>query len=770
MPMRYEPEQTLAAFEALVNPSGNITEVQNFLDEYFLPVGSDLVSWIPPDYSPEPPIVQDMSDSYYYKNFTRDINALWLVLGRNITDAVVEHPERHSFLPLAHPMVVPGGRFRESYYWDTWWIMRGLLVCDMNTTAYYVLDNLMHEVETFGFVPNGARIYYLDRSQPPVLSQMIVDYLTYNIFHFNLSNANTGNAPVLTPFLSDLVTRGISILETEYAWWMNVSYTQHAIPFTMSSDVLHPEDEPFLNPNRQATITVYLNRYHSNASSPRPESYTEDYYNSLFDIRSTEEVNTFYHNVRAGAESGWDFSSRWIAGLTNISYIATTDIIPVELNCFLYKLEFNIAYLLSLQASQLPDYAILERQALEKKAMNYTAQARLRYYGIQSFLFDNSSYHWRDYNLSSRSFAQRNVTFNQQGEEITSYSTVAYWLPLWAEIYPDMNVSIPTQVQSLFPPTNGSTPTPTNQTQSLTTLPICEQLVRSFTESGLLQVAGVLTTTAQESGQQWDAPNAWPPLVFLLIEGMQFLSKNAFSYSPTTTTTTTSASSIQYCLSAGYIAGNITENWLWTNYLAYNSTQFMYEKYNAYELGIGGGGGEYVPQIGFGWTNGVALLLINDTYRSNASNIRHHDDVLTDDTYIINNADDDDNNLPISVGAVVATVLLPLFFIGVAIFGVLYCYKKRDEMGGENGSMLGSPMLMASTAEIVSPIAATTATITDPRYPQGGNTVRVGEVDREGIEQTEARSQSVQLVDQRHVSMEVADTRASVATVTALPV
>jgi hypothetical protein len=74
--MRYEPEQTLAAFEALVNPSGNITELENFLDDYFLPVGSDLVSWVPPDYSSEPPIVQDMSDSYFYKNFTRDINAL----------------------------------------------------------------------------------------------------------------------------------------------------------------------------------------------------------------------------------------------------------------------------------------------------------------------------------------------------------------------------------------------------------------------------------------------------------------------------------------------------------------------------------------------------------------------------------------------------------------------------------------------------------------------------------------------------------------------
>jgi hypothetical protein len=156
-------------------------------------------------------------------------------------------------------------------------------------------------------------------------------------------------------------------------------------------------------------------------------------------------------------------------------------------------------------------------------------------------------------------------------------------------------------------------------------------------------------------------------------------------------------------------------------------------------------------------------LLINGTYRSNASNLRHHDDILNDDTYIVTNTDDDGSNLPISVGAMVETVLLPLFFIGVAIFGVLYCYKKKNEMGGET-SMLGLPMLEGSTSEIVSPIAATTATISDSRYPRSSDTERAGE----GIQLT--GEHSTQLVDQRHVSLEVTDTRASVATVTALPV
>lgn len=69
-------------------------------------------------------------------------------------------------------------------------------------------------------------------------------------------------------------------------------------------------------------------------------------------------------------------------------------------------------------------------------------------------------------------------------------------------------------------------------------------------------------TTTVSSGQQWDAPNAWPPLVLLLIEGLMTLKVD----------------------SAVSMATNITNNWLNTNYVAYNETGYMYEKYNAYEV------------------------------------------------------------------------------------------------------------------------------------------------------------------------------------------
>ena len=84
---------------------------------------------------------------------------------------------RFSILRKKNPFVVPGGRFRESYYWDSYWIVLGLLACDMTSTAKGLVQNLLDDVSIYGFVPNGGRIYYLNRSQPPLLSDMVVALL-----------------------------------------------------------------------------------------------------------------------------------------------------------------------------------------------------------------------------------------------------------------------------------------------------------------------------------------------------------------------------------------------------------------------------------------------------------------------------------------------------------------------------------------------------------------------------------------------------------------
>jgi len=125
----------------------------------------------------------------------------------------------------------------------------------------------------------------------------------------------------------------------------------------------------------------------------------------------------------------------------------------------------------------------------------------------------------------------------------------------------------------------------------------------SLQSSQLLQIGGLLTSTEQ-TGQQWDFPNSWPPLVFMIQQGLLKTSLQSLQDFPTQSSQNLAAD----------MARNISDLWLATNYAGYSNTSYMFEKYDAMIYGGGGGGGEYTPQVGFGWTNGVALALLNQTY------------------------------------------------------------------------------------------------------------------------------------------------------------
>ncbi|VDK54978.1 unnamed protein product, partial [Gongylonema pulchrum] len=78
-----------------------------------------------------------------------------------------KYPERHSLIHVNHDFIVPGGRFIEFYYWDAYWIIKGLLISGLEQNVWMMIDNFAQCVKRFGFVPNGGRVYYLRRSQPP---------------------------------------------------------------------------------------------------------------------------------------------------------------------------------------------------------------------------------------------------------------------------------------------------------------------------------------------------------------------------------------------------------------------------------------------------------------------------------------------------------------------------------------------------------------------------------------------------------------------------
>jgi alpha,alpha-trehalase len=245
MPLKTSPEEVITAFNAIPDKTDQQL-LQIFLNEYFDEAGSDLNIWEPSDLQELPAFLDTIKDPAY-KQWGSDLNQLWKLLGRQVNESVIEYPERHTFLPRRYPMVVPGGRFRESYYWDSWWIVRGLLVCDMPTTAEYVLRNLLDDVTNFGFVPNGGRIYYLDRSQPPLLAEMAVSIIEYYGW-----DSTKGR---------ELLGEVYPILQGEYAWWMNPE-SGHVLNISL------PEDE--------TRTYVTLNHYYSNETTPRPESYLQD--------------------------------------------------------------------------------------------------------------------------------------------------------------------------------------------------------------------------------------------------------------------------------------------------------------------------------------------------------------------------------------------------------------------------------------------------------------------------------------------------------------
>src|SRR5216683_4709983 len=82
--------------------------------------------------------------------------------------------QAQGLLYLPRPYVVPGGRFNEMYGWDSFFIQMGLLRDGELTLAKDMADNFLHEIRAYGKILNANRTYYLTRSQPPFLTQMVL--------------------------------------------------------------------------------------------------------------------------------------------------------------------------------------------------------------------------------------------------------------------------------------------------------------------------------------------------------------------------------------------------------------------------------------------------------------------------------------------------------------------------------------------------------------------------------------------------------------------
>ena len=277
---------------------------------------------------------------------------------------------RSSLLPLPHPYVVPGGRFREIYYWDSYFTMLGLVASGRMERVRGMIDNFAYLADRYGFIPNGNRSYYLTRSQPPFFSSMLALL------------AQEEGIDAALPYLGPL--------RTEYAFWMN-GETGLSLPGTAEEHVVRLDDGHVLN------------RYWDRKAVPRPESFREDYL--LAQQLPPGERPSLYRNLRAAAASGWDFSSRWYAPQADgLPATATTRIVPVDLNALLYHAERTLARL----------YAARDQHRL---AAAFRQKASRRKQAIMRYLWDEERGFFYDYNF-------------RRGER-TNAVTMAAFFPLY---------------------------------------------------------------------------------------------------------------------------------------------------------------------------------------------------------------------------------------------------------------------------------------------------------------------------------------------------
>jgi alpha,alpha-trehalase len=426
------------------------------------------------------------------ENVITHIKNLWKILKRE-QDAPVNGS---TLLPLPNSYIVPGGRFREVYYWDSYFTMLGLKESGENEMIENMVNNFAYLISQYGHIPNGNRSYYLSRSQPPFFALML-----------DILASIKGNY-VYATFLP--------ALQKEYEYYTDqTAATKHVVKMPDGST---------------------LQRYYDRDDIPRQESYREDVL--LADtawarlVRAGQNSKTVsegdfkknkYRDLRSCAESGWDFSSRWFADGKTLATIQLTKYIPVDLNCLLYHLERTLA-----RANKESGELV--------KAKYYNDIAEKRKKAINKYCWSPASNWYVDYVIDTK----------KQSTELTLAGMSPFFL----------NVA------------------DTNKMK----------MAKIVLEKKFLK-AGGLTATLKNTGEQWDAPNGWAPLMWIAIDGLENYKQSA-------------------------LAKEISKRWVDLNVKVFKRTGKLMEKYNVVDTHLDAGGGEYDSQDGFGWTNAVLITLI----------------------------------------------------------------------------------------------------------------------------------------------------------------
>ncbi|WUR04524.1 trehalase [Vairimorpha necatrix] len=459
-------------------------------------------------------------------------------------------------IPLPYLYFVPGGRFKEAYYWDSYWILLGLLSSNMKMYAFDLVRSMSYLINKYGYIPNGTRKYYLGRSQPPFFAEMLK----------KLYDANIERDWILN--------EGLQSLEKEYEWWMT---------------------------NRHFDEGTRLNRYKiTKFSGPRPEAFKEDL-----------PFKDKYKEIWGATESGWDFSYRWFKDGKSISEMCTGDIIPVDLNVYLLTAEqiiisFNIEKLKLIKSNK------KKRNTVRKNKLNDDISGKDGFNKLNDdisgkdnfsdsedaeivlddFSKDNKQNKYKDDSVKSKEdniYKDNIKTLQDKIDLFTKYknqriSDINKFL--WNE---DLNVWLDYNTESKKHNTSYFF---SNITPLFANIPIKNGNIYNILDLYKKELFGYpggipasnVDLSSEASGQQWDFPNVWAPLVQMFTE---------------------------YMIDVDYpLALHVAKSFFRSVYEGMGVNRSFHEKYNCLLVGESGKGGEYEPQEGFGWTNGTISWMI----------------------------------------------------------------------------------------------------------------------------------------------------------------
>ncbi|KAG6910655.1 hypothetical protein DXG01_008699 [Tephrocybe rancida] len=589
-------QEVLADFKN-ISSSTNYGQVVQFVENDFKGEGLELEPLALANFKQEPSFLNNVT-APIVKAFSQTVHGYWTQLIRGTNASVLckggSKGCESSLIPLNHTFVVPGGRFREQYYWDSFWIVEGLIESELYDIVNATLQNFMDELDNFGFIPNGGRIYYLNRSQPPLFIQMLARYV-----------AASGDRAILK--------RALPLAEKELKWWDD----NRSVQVSSASNVTHK---------------VY--HYFVTNTAPRPESYLTDY--TTVNVPNTlneTQRSALYAELASGAESGWDYTVRWFAptadGTNNgLRSLNVRNTIPVDLNSILYKNHVLLANL----------YGPADTSSA---STHQTAAAALRA-GILDLLWDPTKLAFYDYNLATKA---RNTVFS-----------AAHFYPLWSGIIPPEVLSSSDKAFGYFssinlvlnryngtfpatfvdsglqwdapntwPPhqyialqalralpsniTSGAIPTPSGNQSTFNLIPEGQL---GITES---QLPGQPLHT-DKSGKVVNATTSGPSADINRANGTVVNGGNATdgegwgkALERQLANRYMTSALCSWHATGGSLDGllprlpaeqlNVTKS--------VNNTGNMFEKFSNTDTDSAGRGGEYTVQAGFGWTNGVVL-------------------------------------------------------------------------------------------------------------------------------------------------------------------